>query len=211
MCQKDFALSDIVKFIQHKVQSCNKENYLLYAEHEDYDSDPNEHNGNNGGTGIPIVNSRRPSISAPIARRDRMVAPGGGSHGTPLALCMPLSTSPSPHSDTKPMNSDAAVSPHSSYGDDGIPHHSLHLHAHHHHHRHHQRRLSEAHVIDRDSPLQRLHKPRQVDAESNTTYTGERKNIPHINFLTYSLQLSIRIDRLVQRGALAPLALSRIT
>lgn len=26
-CQKTFALSDIVKFIQHKVLQCNKENY----------------------------------------------------------------------------------------------------------------------------------------------------------------------------------------
>ncbi|XP_040565054.1 uncharacterized protein Cph isoform X1 [Lepeophtheirus salmonis] len=28
VCQKDFALADIVKFIQHKVLTCNKENYM---------------------------------------------------------------------------------------------------------------------------------------------------------------------------------------
>lgn len=43
VCQREFALSDIVKFIQHKVHSCNKENCLLYdgddGGPDDYDSD----------------------------------------------------------------------------------------------------------------------------------------------------------------------------
>ncbi|KAI5699724.1 hypothetical protein M8J75_007604 [Diaphorina citri] len=65
-CQKNFLLSDIVKFIQHKVLACNKENY-------NYHCDP--HDSDDGGTGSPgsslplgVVNIRRPSISAPIKK-----------------------------------------------------------------------------------------------------------------------------------------------
>ncbi|KAK8777215.1 hypothetical protein V5799_029445 [Amblyomma americanum] len=42
VCQKEFALSDIVRFIQHKVHSCNKENCLLFdgaAGDDDFDAD----------------------------------------------------------------------------------------------------------------------------------------------------------------------------
>ncbi|KAL3174436.1 hypothetical protein MRX96_041016 [Rhipicephalus microplus] len=42
VCQKEFALSDIVRFIQHKVHSCNKENCLLFdgsPGEDDFDAD----------------------------------------------------------------------------------------------------------------------------------------------------------------------------
>nr|XP_014091896.1 uncharacterized protein LOC106618618 isoform X1 [Bactrocera oleae] len=62
-CQKTFALSDIVKFIQHKVLQCNKENYgqcSTQASSTDRDTDD--------GRPLSLVN-RRPSISAPIISR----------------------------------------------------------------------------------------------------------------------------------------------
>ncbi|XP_055842310.1 B-cell lymphoma/leukemia 11A isoform X2 [Episyrphus balteatus] len=62
-CQKAFALSDIVRFIQHKVLQCNKENYgqcLTQGPASDRDADD--------GRPLSLVN-RRPSISAPITNR----------------------------------------------------------------------------------------------------------------------------------------------
>ncbi|TDG39408.1 hypothetical protein AWZ03_014170, partial [Drosophila navojoa] len=62
-CQKTFALSDIVRFIQHKVMQCNKENYgqcTTQAPSMDRDADE--------GRPLSLVN-RRPSISAPITGR----------------------------------------------------------------------------------------------------------------------------------------------
>ncbi|EDW63006.2 uncharacterized protein Dvir_GJ14846 [Drosophila virilis] len=62
-CQKTFALSDIVRFIQHKVLQCNKENYgqcTTQAPSMDRDADE--------GRPLSLVN-RRPSISAPITGR----------------------------------------------------------------------------------------------------------------------------------------------
>lgn len=62
-CQKPFALSDIVRFIQHKIVSCNKENFAsghcFPASERDRDSD-------DGTLPLSVVNTRRPSISAPI-------------------------------------------------------------------------------------------------------------------------------------------------
>jgi hypothetical protein len=46
-CQKNFLLSDIVKFIQHKVLACNKENY-------NYHCDP--HDSDDGGEFSPLFN-----------------------------------------------------------------------------------------------------------------------------------------------------------
>ncbi|XP_054729055.1 B-cell lymphoma/leukemia 11B isoform X1 [Anastrepha obliqua] len=69
-CQKTFALSDIVRFIQHKVLQCNKENYgqcSTQAPTTDRDADD--------GRPLSLVN-RRPSISAPIINRK---ASGSGS------------------------------------------------------------------------------------------------------------------------------------
>ncbi|XP_076318308.1 BCL11 transcription factor A-like isoform X1 [Tachypleus tridentatus] len=42
VCHKEFALSDILEFIQHKVRTCNKENCLLYEEENYSSGDENE-------------------------------------------------------------------------------------------------------------------------------------------------------------------------
>ncbi|XP_055603182.1 B-cell lymphoma/leukemia 11B isoform X2 [Uranotaenia lowii] len=63
-CQKTFALSDIVRFIQHKVLQCNKENYgQCYSQGTTGDRDSDD------GRPLTLANSRRPSISAPISAR----------------------------------------------------------------------------------------------------------------------------------------------
>ncbi|XP_022244801.1 B-cell lymphoma/leukemia 11A-like isoform X2 [Limulus polyphemus] len=61
VCQKDFALSDIVKFIQHKVHSCNKENCVYYGD-GDFDGKSNDQNN--------VFRSRLPSISSPASKKD---------------------------------------------------------------------------------------------------------------------------------------------
>jgi len=78
VCQKPFALGDIMKFIQHKVAACNKENYLSSAgedlRHHQDGSDSDDPQGICGGQGslhlpLGVVNTRRPSISAPISSK----------------------------------------------------------------------------------------------------------------------------------------------
>ncbi|KAF4532167.1 hypothetical protein B566_EDAN002229 [Ephemera danica] len=84
-CQKPFALADICKFIQHKVLSCNKENYSLgyQASEHDPNTDSEGDGGGGGGSMQPLsVNSRRPSISAPIS---------GKKGATPAAATAPAS------------------------------------------------------------------------------------------------------------------------
>lgn len=72
-CQKAFALSDIVKFIQHKVLQCNKENYGQCAtQNPQMDRDAEE------GRPLSLVN-RRPSISAPISARKSAPASSSAS------------------------------------------------------------------------------------------------------------------------------------
>ena len=58
VCRKEFALADIVKFIQHKVLTCNKENYRCSTE--------------NGGDGTTSGES------------DVDVTPGTGANSTPI-------------------------------------------------------------------------------------------------------------------------------
>ncbi|XP_059222554.1 B-cell lymphoma/leukemia 11A [Stomoxys calcitrans] len=69
-CQKAFALSDIVKFIQHKVLQCNKENYGQCTNQ----GPSNDRIDPEDGRPLGVVN-RRPSTSAPISTRK----PSGGS------------------------------------------------------------------------------------------------------------------------------------
>lgn len=76
-CQKSFALGDIVRFIQHKVLVCNKENFVAGPAVED----PRDDGAAPGHLGVV----RRPSISAPITRKA----------ATPTrAVCSPPESSP---------------------------------------------------------------------------------------------------------------------
>ncbi|GIY51227.1 hypothetical protein CEXT_261251 [Caerostris extrusa] len=66
-CQKVFVLSEIVKFIQHKVHSCNKENNFIILEdggQPDFDSDREDPT-----PGPMVTTTKGPSISAPICNR----------------------------------------------------------------------------------------------------------------------------------------------
>ncbi|GLV31229.1 uncharacterized protein CBL_10961 [Carabus blaptoides fortunei] len=62
-CQKPFALSDIVRFIQHKIVSCNKENF---ASGHCFPTSDRDRDADDGTLPLSVVNTRRPSISAPI-------------------------------------------------------------------------------------------------------------------------------------------------
>ncbi|KAE8741520.1 hypothetical protein FOCC_FOCC012948 [Frankliniella occidentalis] len=93
VCQKPFALGDIMKFIQHKVASCNKENYLAAfgdsdaaRHHDGSDSDDQKE----GTLPLGVVNSRRPSISAPISSKKSLV-PSSSSSAVRI-LCTPPSS-----------------------------------------------------------------------------------------------------------------------
>lgn len=67
VCQKTFELGDINRFIQHKVHACcNKENYAL--EQNNVQESPDPDNNGCGGVPLAVVNTRRPSISAPIKK-----------------------------------------------------------------------------------------------------------------------------------------------
>ncbi|KAL1138580.1 hypothetical protein AAG570_008643 [Ranatra chinensis] len=97
VCQKPFALADIVKFIQHKVLACNKENYL--GCHEGGRNNNNNIDSGDSDDGLGVVSSRRPSISAPIKSGSQRLA------CTPLSRCStpksrsapaPEATSPTP-------------------------------------------------------------------------------------------------------------------
>lgn len=82
VCRKEFPLGEIVRFIQHKVLSCNKENYRVMCARSgrgggpDGDGHPLQiDGGGSSGSGgsasstAGAVCSRRPSISAPINSR----------------------------------------------------------------------------------------------------------------------------------------------
>jgi B-cell lymphoma/leukemia 11A len=97
-CQKTFALAEIVKFIQHKVLQCNKENYgqcftqgklkrMITSLIEMYNDGTSALSGTTGdrdsddGRPLSLANSRRPSISAPISRKSST----SRVHSPPLA------------------------------------------------------------------------------------------------------------------------------
>ena len=83
VCRKEFPLAEIVRFIQHKVLSCNKENYRLTGAgarpsrggegdsmHSlQVDGAGSSSSGSSGANAAGSVCSRRPSISAPINSR----------------------------------------------------------------------------------------------------------------------------------------------
>jgi B-cell lymphoma/leukemia 11A len=95
-CQKTFALAEIVKFIQHKVLQCNKENYgqcftqgklkqmiltLIEAYNGGTLSGTSGDRDSDDGRPLSLANSRRPSISAPISRKSSL----SRVHSPPLA------------------------------------------------------------------------------------------------------------------------------
>lgn len=100
-CQKTFALAEIVKFIQHKVLQCNKENYgqcftqgnlkhMIMSLIEMYNvsggtpalsgTTTNDRDSDDGRP-LSLTNSRRPSISAPMSRKSST----SRVHSPPLA------------------------------------------------------------------------------------------------------------------------------
>ena len=88
-CQREFILSDIVKFVQHKVNRCNcaKDKCQPFCEDREFeDEEDNEDSLSTPTVGAsastPIISNKRPSISAPIAlkestdlARDRLTSP----------------------------------------------------------------------------------------------------------------------------------------
>lgn len=91
VCRKEFPLGEIVRFIQHKVLSCNKENYRVMCSRSgrggggpDGDDLPLQIDGggSSGSTASVTTGSvclRRPSISAPINSRRLTVAVSSSS------------------------------------------------------------------------------------------------------------------------------------
>ncbi|KAG5872806.1 hypothetical protein JTB14_038181 [Gonioctena quinquepunctata] len=117
VCEKSFVLSDIVRFIQHKVSSCNKENFG-----QCYSNNDRERENDDGNLPLSTINTRRPSISAPISSKKnlgnrvhtpppaspRLPAPGdlcvdGAASSTPKRRASSPLTSSSPDEDIKPL------------------------------------------------------------------------------------------------------------
>jgi hypothetical protein len=193
VCQKPFALADIVKFIQHKVLACNKENYSLGfsgGDHRDAnntDSDEGDGGGGGGGSGssslpvpLGVVNSRRPSISAPINSKKAVAAASSSSStgvSTPARiLCTPPPSSPrmlgpadilmdEPPSST-PKRRAGSSSPAGKAGDlnHNLKDEDL------------KPRIKQEHLDTGSSPDEAVVKRIRtdvVDAESNTTHSGK--------------------------------------
>ncbi|KAJ8919501.1 hypothetical protein NQ315_002122, partial [Exocentrus adspersus] len=116
VCQKPFALSDIVRFIQHKVAACNKENFG-----QCYPNNERDRDNDDGTLPLSTINTRRPSISAPISGKKnagsrvhtpppaspRLPAPGdlcvdGAASSTPKRRASSPLTSSSMEEDIKP-------------------------------------------------------------------------------------------------------------
>ena len=99
VCRKEFPLGEIVRFIQHKVLSCNKENYRVMCARSGRTGPPDGDNdnhpaiqidaggsssGNTSSSAPPAsVGSRRPSISAPINSRRLMAGVSAASATEP--------------------------------------------------------------------------------------------------------------------------------
>ena len=90
VCRKDFALADIVKFIQHKVLTCNKENYQCGRSSE---------NGTAGGDNTPAA-ATTAAVQAGVDPRESLISNVNASSGT---------TTSSPTSSTTLSGSGTAV------------------------------------------------------------------------------------------------------
>lgn len=64
VCQTNFPLQDIIKFIRHKVTRCNKENVDVETSEFEDGEDPDPES--------LAISSKRTSISAPITRKEQM-------------------------------------------------------------------------------------------------------------------------------------------
>ena len=80
VCRKDFQLADIVKFIQHKVLTCNKENYQCGGSSE---------NGAAGGDNTPAA------ASAPVPSGDDLRGNINSGVTTPIGSGVATSTASS--------------------------------------------------------------------------------------------------------------------
>jgi hypothetical protein len=80
VCRKDFALADIVKFIQHKVLTCNKENYQCSRSSE---------NGTAGGDNTPAASA---SVLGGIDPRESLISSANASPTTGTTTSSTAST-----------------------------------------------------------------------------------------------------------------------
>ncbi|XP_044728209.1 B-cell lymphoma/leukemia 11A [Chrysoperla carnea] len=94
VCQKPFALSDIVRFIQHKVVSCNKENYVQGGGFHQGGAPERDRDLDDGSLPLSVVNSRRPSISAPISGHKKSQSTSSSTSSTGSNATRALHTPP---------------------------------------------------------------------------------------------------------------------
>ncbi|XP_074647294.1 BCL11 transcription factor A-like isoform X2 [Tubulanus polymorphus] len=94
LCQAEFPLGDIVKFIHHKAQQCNKENVKPVGCCNDTTKE-DEEDGNDMQDGLSHIENRQPSISAPIANfraspdtREQASPKPAGLQNIPMNLSM---------------------------------------------------------------------------------------------------------------------------
>ena len=87
-----FLLGDIVKFIQHKVNRCNKENQQPLTSTDDGYHDDNEDDKQKDSKAV--IGARTPSISAPINRKSATTSPVAERIATnPRTSLLPLRSS----------------------------------------------------------------------------------------------------------------------
>ncbi|CRK97066.1 CLUMA_CG010459, isoform A [Clunio marinus] len=193
-CQKTFALAEIVKFIQHKVLQCNKENYgqcftqgklkqmiltLIEAYNGGTLSGTSGDRDSDDGRPLSLANSRRPSISAPISRKSslsRMHSPPLASPSSHLLEDGSTSTPKRLSEDNDKRPDSATLSLDSKENDlDNKHRDSVEIK---------QERLNDASLCPDDDfnslsntqpPLKKL-RADVADAESNTTNSGVKRN-----------------------------------
>jgi len=106
-CQKDFLLSDIVKFIQHKINRCNKENVDPFDDNDLYEGDDDD--DDSSVVSNSFISNRRTSISAPIAQR-KANTPDKLSPRPPVSLTIGNDEeAKSDHSHGRPQCQDASA------------------------------------------------------------------------------------------------------
>lgn len=156
-CQKPFALSDIVRFIQHKIISCNKENFS--GVHCFPPTDRERDRDSDDGLPLSVVNTRRPSISAPISAKkatSRVHTPPPASPRLPAPadLCVDgaASSTPKRRASSSPLTSSSMEE-----GEDVKPNIK-------------QERMDTSSSPEETS--QKKSRTEVADAESNTTHSG---------------------------------------